>query len=60
MADEVEVVIRWSGKEYKITGLKGNDTVADLKSSIKKETGVLPDRQKLLSLKLKGAVCLFT
>jgi len=59
MADTVEVVIKWSGNEYKITGLTGENTVIDLKQSIKNETGVLPDRQKLLGLKLKGKIRLF-
>jgi ubiquitin-like domain-containing CTD phosphatase 1 len=45
--------VKWSGKEYEIE-LTENETVADLKNAIEKETGVRPERQKLLNLKLKG------
>lgn len=48
-----KIIVKWSGKEYELE-LTDNDTVADLKSAIQKETGVRPDRQKLLNLKLKG------
>ena len=55
MADEgTELTIRWNGTEYKLTGLQGTDTVADLKVRIQDLTGVLPQRQKLLGLKYKG------
>lgn len=60
MAEAVELVIKWSGNEYKISGLTAENTVSDLKISIKNETGVMPDRQKLLGLKLKGELLLFT
>ena len=49
-----ELLIKWSGKEYKISGLAERASVLDLKEAIRKETGVLPDRQKLLGLKYKG------
>lgn len=48
-----KIIVKWSGKEYEVT-LTENDTVADLKEAIQKATGVRPDRQKLLNLKLKG------
>lgn len=48
-----KIIVKWSGKEYEVE-LTENDTVADLKNAIQKETGVRPDRQKLLNLKLKG------
>ena len=54
---EFGIVIKWSGKEYKISGLDENETLLDLKNAIQKETGVLPHRQKLLGLKTKGKVC---
>lgn len=48
-----KIIVKWSGKEYEIT-ITENDTIADLKQAIEKATGVRPDRQKLLNLKLKG------
>ena len=54
MAAEVEIVVKWSGDEYKISGLSGTQCVKDLKSEIQKQTGVLPERQKLLGFKYKG------
>lgn len=48
------ICIKWNGKEYKIDGLKPDQRVEDLKNEICKETGVLPQRQKLLGLKCKG------
>ena len=50
----MDLSVKWSGKEYKITGLGDTDTVLDLKNAIQKDTGVLPERQKLLGLKYKG------
>jgi ubiquitin-like domain-containing CTD phosphatase 1 len=52
--DAVEVVVKWSGKEYIIKGLVVSDTISQLKYLISQETGVLPERQKLLGLKLNG------
>jgi len=49
-----KLIIKWSGTEYPIEGLSPTDSVLDLKNLICKETGVLPHRQKLLGLKLKG------
>ncbi|XP_063237171.1 ubiquitin-like domain-containing CTD phosphatase 1 [Bacillus rossius redtenbacheri] len=54
MENAVEVVVKWSGKEYKISNLSESDSVYSLKKLIHKETGVRPERQKLLNLKLKG------
>jgi len=45
------ISIKWSGKEYTITGLENTSTVLQLKHLIYAETGVLPERQKLLGLK---------
>ena len=50
----LSVIIKWGGQEYSISSLSEEDTVMDLKQSIKSLTGVLPERQKLLGLKVKG------
>lgn len=50
----MKIVVKWSGKEYEIDNLSQSDTVATLKEVIRKRTGVLPERQKLLNLKYKG------
>ncbi|XP_072923981.1 ubiquitin-like domain-containing CTD phosphatase 1 isoform X2 [Hemitrygon akajei] len=50
----VSIIIKWSGQEYPVTKLTEEDTVLDLKEMIKTLTGVLPERQKLLGLKIKG------
>lgn len=50
------IVVRWSGKEYDILDLQEEDTVLTLKEYIYKETGVRPERQRLLNLKSKGYV----
>ena len=54
MAALAEIVVKWGGDEYKIIGLKEDQTVKELKLEIKKQTGVLPERQKILGLKFKG------
>ncbi|GLG98967.1 hypothetical protein R5R35_007443 [Gryllus longicercus] len=54
MENDVKVIVKWGGKEYEICDLTETDTVSTLKNAIHKETGVLPERQKLLNLKLKG------
>ena len=54
MAAIADITIKWSGKEYVISGLLDSQTVLDLKEEIKKHTNVLPVRQKLLGLKAKG------
>lgn len=48
------IIVKWSGKEYPITDLTDQDTVAVLKHEIFKKTQVRPERQKLLNLKFKG------
>nr|XP_033783488.1 ubiquitin-like domain-containing CTD phosphatase 1 [Geotrypetes seraphini] len=50
----LSLIIKWGGQEYYITTLSEDDTVLDLKQSLKSLTGVLPERQKLLGLKYKG------
>lgn len=54
MEGTLKITVKWSGKEYEIE-IDENSTVANFKSMIHKETGVRPDRQKLLNLKLKGS-----
>ena len=54
MATVADITIKWSGKEYVISGLLDTQTVLDLKEEIKNQTCVLPTRQKLLGLKHKG------
>ena len=49
-----DVVVKWSGKEYTISGLTEDQNVRSLKDAIQKQTGVLAERQKLLGLKFKG------
>ena len=54
MAASIEIVIKWSGKEYNIPISNQSETVSHLKKEVHKLTGVLPERQKLLGLKYKG------
>ncbi|XP_019867650.1 ubiquitin-like domain-containing CTD phosphatase 1 isoform X2 [Aethina tumida] len=51
--DYSKIFVKWSGKEYEVD-VSENDTVEDLKNAIQKQTGVKPERQKLLNLKFKG------
>jgi len=51
----ISIVVKWAGKEYNINDVDaGVDTVMDLKVKIMDKTGVRPERQKLLNLKVKG------
>merc|ERR1719187_2750995 len=50
----VSVTVKWAGKEYQVAGLEQSHTVLDLKLHIMEKTGVRPERQKLLNLKVKG------
>lgn len=52
--NKINLVIKWSGKEFKISDFDGNLTVAALKQAIQVATGVLPERQKLLNVKFRG------
>ncbi|KAF7490617.1 Ubiquitin-like domain-containing CTD phosphatase 1 [Sarcoptes scabiei] len=51
----VTITIKWSSKEYPIDSLKDYDTVLQLKTRIYEETGVKPERQKLIGLKTKSS-----
>ncbi|KAJ8928151.1 hypothetical protein NQ314_019331 [Rhamnusium bicolor] len=55
MEGVIKIILKWSGKEYDVE-LKESDNVLDLKKEIEKHTGVRPERQKLLNLKLKGKI----
>lgn len=48
------VTVKWSGNEYLIEHVESSFTLLQLKQRIHEQTGVLPHRQKLLSLKYKG------
>lgn len=52
-AKVVPINLKWNGKDFNIE-LTENDTIFDLKKEIEKQTGVKPEHQKLLNLKLKG------
>ncbi|XP_057306707.1 ubiquitin-like domain-containing CTD phosphatase 1 isoform X1 [Hydractinia symbiolongicarpus] len=54
MAANINITIKWSGKEYVIDDVASLNTVKDLKEVIHKQTNVKPERQKLLGLKLGG------
>lgn len=53
---DVSIIVKWNGKEYPITDLSDQETVAVLKHEIARLTNVRPERQKLLNLKYKGTV----
>ena len=53
------MVVKWAGKEYTVQDLDPTLTVLDLKLEIQTQTGVRPDRQKLLNLKVKGGYFAF-
>ena len=52
--DHLSITIKWSGNEYVVDNIESSWTVLELKQQIYKQTGVLPERQKLLGLKYKG------
>ncbi|XP_075214018.1 ubiquitin-like domain-containing C-terminal domain phosphatase 1 [Lycorma delicatula] len=56
MGAELKLGVKWNGKEFELDNLSENDTVIMLKDAIYKQTGVRPERQKLLNLKLKGKI----
>lgn len=55
MTEDVNLIVKWNGKEFNLDSLTGEDNVANLKDVIFKQTGVRPERQKLLNLKFKGS-----
>merc|ERR1712218_41302 len=50
----ISMVVKWAGKEYSMENIDPEATVLDLKVKIQSQTGVRPERQKLLNLKVKG------
>ena len=54
MSSEVSMKIKWSGSEYSLEAVPLSSTVLELKNLIKEQTGVLPGRQKLCGISLKG------
>eukprot|EP00088_Acartia_fossae_P035263 TRINITY_DN3629_c0_g1_i5.p1 TRINITY_DN3629_c0_g1~~TRINITY_DN3629_c0_g1_i5.p1 ORF type:complete len:317 (+),score=59.61 TRINITY_DN3629_c0_g1_i5:55-1005(+) len=54
MAEIPTITVKWAGQQYQIEGLEPHQTVLDLKVKIMDKTGVKPERQKLLNLKIKG------
>ena len=50
----ISVVVKWAGKEYNVENIDPAESVMDLKVKIMNQTGVRPERQKLLNLKVKG------
>lgn len=54
MDTDFKLAVKWNGNEYELDNFSENDSVATLKDAIFKQTGVRPERQKLLNLKLKG------
>ena len=55
----ISVKIKWSGSEYPLEQIPLSTTVKELKDLIKEHTGVLPVRQKLCGISLKGESMLF-
>ena len=51
---QYKVQLKWN-KQDLIFDLQGTQTLSELKSLIFEQTRILPDRQKLMGLKLKGA-----
>lgn len=51
---DVSFIVKWNGKEYPVTDLSDQETVAVLKHEIARLTNVRPERQKLLNLRYKG------
>ncbi|XP_008546022.1 ubiquitin-like domain-containing CTD phosphatase 1 isoform X1 [Microplitis demolitor] len=53
MENGTTIIVKWNGQEYEIKDLQNDTTIHELKARIYEETGVRPDRQKLLNLKCK-------
>lgn len=49
-----KIVIKWSGNEYAIEDWQEEETISDLKEKLYQKTGVKPERQKLMGLKVKN------
>lgn len=50
----LDIVIKWNGNDYDINNLNTNSDVKTLKEEIFIYTGVRPERQKLINLRISG------
>lgn len=50
----LDIVIKWNGNDYDVKNLNTNSDVKTLKEEIFKCTGVRPERQKLINLRISG------
>lgn len=48
------LIIKWNGNDYDLRNLNTNSNVKTLKEEIFKCTGVRPERQKLINLRISG------
>ncbi|XP_067928631.1 ubiquitin-like domain-containing CTD phosphatase 1 [Watersipora subatra] len=48
------ILVKWSGNEYVVKDISVDASVQELKEKLFQQTGVKPERQKLLGLKCKG------
>ncbi|KAL8579992.1 Ubiquitin-like domain-containing CTD phosphatase 1 [Nucella lapillus] len=53
VGDLIQLIVKFSKIEYKISSLSGTNTILDLKNAIHKQTGVLPEHQKIAGFKVK-------
>lgn len=56
---QLKLVVKWSSNEYEIDCLDLDNSVAHLKNCIYSKTGVKPERQKLMGLKMKNGLLFF-
>ena len=54
MSVYIEIEIKWNGQNYKVSNLLESHTINDLKNELFTQTNVLPERQKILGLKLNN------
>ena len=54
MSEEIDLIVKWSGKEYRFEKISLSHSVGQFKDLIYKETNVKVERQKLLGIKFKG------
>lgn len=50
----MDIAIKWNGNDYDIKNMNTNNDVKTLKEEIFKCTGVRPERQKLINLRISG------
>lgn len=50
----LDLVIKWNGNDYDVKSLNANSDVKSLKEEIFKCTGVRPERQKLINIRVSG------